>query len=95
MLCLDETASDGDILLAVQHVIERAEQNDRSLEMDVADAEFQSLEYAPSDFEGESRVEKIRARVRQLNKQFGDEITPMAMFDLIMGEFTQQSSRRD
>ncbi len=95
MLGLDETATDGDILMAVQEVLERSAQGARSLETDVVGARLSSDEQPLSDLEGESRVEKIRARVRQLNEQYGHEITPMAMFDLIMSEFTRHGSRGD
>ncbi len=95
MLGLDETATDGDILMAVQEVLERSAQGARSLETEVAGARLPSEEQPLSDFEGESRVEKIRARVRQLNEQYGHEITPMAMFELIMSEFTRHGSRGD
>ncbi len=95
MLSLDETATDGDILMAVQEVVERAAQGDRIIEIDVADARMPPGEDLALDGEDESRVEQIRARVRELNERYGHEITPMAMFDLIMGEFGRQSSRRD
>lgn len=95
MLGLNEDATDGDILMAVQQVLERSAQNDQNLEIDVADAATPSKIRALPEIEGESRVEKIRTRVRQLNEQHGHEITPMAMFDLIMGEFTQRGSRGD
>ena len=95
MLGLDETASDGDILMAVQEVVERSDQSDPTANIEAADENVPSGEQPLPDFESESRVEKIRARVRQLNEQYGHEITPMAMFDIIMGEFKRQGSRGD
>ena len=95
ILGLDEAATDGDILMAVQEAVERSAQGERTFEIDVAGVSRSPEDELSIDGEDESRVEQIRARVRELNEQFGHEITPMAMFDLIMGEFSRQSSRRD
>lgn len=95
MLGLDETATDGDILMAVQQIVEPPAKDDQINKFDVAATKTPPEEHLALVGEDESRVEQIRARVRELNAQYGHEITPMAMFDLIMGEFKRESSRRD
>lgn len=95
MLGLDEKASEGDILFAVQHALEQAGQRDKGVDLNATKVRFQKQDPTMLECEDESRVEKIRARVRQLNTQFGDEITPLAMFDIIMREFARERSRKD
>ena len=81
--------------MAVQEAVERSSQKERGIASEVADGGSVPEVGLSIEFGDESRVEQIRARVRELNEQYGHEITPMAMFSLIKGEFRQQSSRRD
>lgn len=94
-LGLEATASEADILAAVEQILERMDSSDRIKRPKSEDAALHSEQSTGSDQENQSRVEKIRDRVRELNDHYGNEITPMAMFERILAEFTDTKKRKD
>lgn len=94
-LGLDDSASETEILNSVQEVLDRMNSNDPARNVDSEAMPHQSETWMPTDSASKSRVEQIRARVSELCNLHGDEITPRAMFDLIIGEFTGAKKGKD